>query len=202
MSTRARTRRRSGRLALLVPLAVAGLVAGCAPDPTPAPTPSALSPSVTPTSLLPTPAPSPTQPAELSRDDETGAIAAARFFLTDLYRYTVSTQDTGPWTTASLDRCTFCASVKNAVASQVAGKTVTYPGLITVLAERVASASPLAYEIDFDVQQEAGVTWSTAGTVVSTEPARAMTIAYMVVRHPEGWRIWGVDTLTVNGAPK
>ena len=138
----------------------------------------------------------------MSRDDQAGAIAAAQFFLSDLYRYTVSAQDPGPWNTVSLDRCKFCASVRDAVATEVANGRVTYPGPITVLKTRVASASPLAYEIDFDVSQGADVTWSTSGTVVKTQPPRTMTIAYMAVWRPEGWRIWGVDTLSVDGTPK
>ncbi len=47
----------------------------------------------------------------MSRADEVGARAAARYFMTDLYAYTEMSQDTTEWRAMSHRECVFCASI-------------------------------------------------------------------------------------------
>ncbi|CAL8974114.1 hypothetical protein CELL_01702 [Cellulomonas sp. T2.31MG-18] len=199
MSTRARTHYQTGRLAPLVPLAAALLLAACAPNPTPTPTPTAPSPSVTPTSLLPAPAPSPTQPAEMAHDDETGAAAAGAFFITQLYPYTVSSQDTASWDKFSAEICSFCKSLKSSVVAEKDANQQTRPGAISIKSQKLGIIDPLRYRIDLEVSQEADVTYSSDGLVAGGRPARTIGLAVLVVRNPGQWLIGGIQVLTVNG---
>lgn len=188
MSTRARTHHRSGRLALFVPLAVAALLAGCAPDPTPAPTPEAPSPSATPTSLLPAPAPSPTQPAEMSRDDETGAIAAAHHFL-NLYVYTEETQDTGPWEAMSHSGCVFCKSVIDDVAARRTSHQVTYPAALLVTGTTVEPINPLAYTVKLEVTTGPDALWSSSGSLLDPGTTEHGRMTLIVVNQRNAWLV-------------
>lgn len=193
MSTRARTHRRTDRLAALVPLTVAALVAGCAPDPTPAPTQTGLSPSATPTSLLPAPAPSPTQPAEMSRDDETGAVAAVDYFL-GLYAYTESTQDTGPWKAISHSSCTFCASVIDDITSQRAQGRVMRAQSMTVLARSVKKLAPVAYEITVQVTKAPDALWSADGQELDAGNDVGGSLDVIVIFQIDRWVVRAVST--------
>lgn len=193
MSTRARTHQRSSRLTLLVPLAVAALLASCAPDSTPAPTPTAPSPSASPTSLLPAPAPSPTQPAEMSRDDETGAIAAVDYFL-GLYAYTESTQDTRPWESISHPSCTFCTSVVDDTTSQRAQGRVMRAQPMAVMARSVKQLAPVAYEITVQVTKAPDALWSTDGHELDAGNDVGGTLDVIVIYQVDRWVVRAVST--------
>lgn len=188
MSTRARTHHRTGRLALLVPLAVTALFAGCAPDPTPAPTPVALTPSVTPTSLLPAPAPSPTQPAEMARDDETGAIAAAHHFL-NLYVYTEETQKTRAWEAMSHPSCVFCKSVLDDVTARRTSGQITYPAPLLVTGTTVEPINPLAYTVKLEVTTGPDALWSSNGSLLDPGTTEHGRMTLVVVNQRNAWLV-------------
>ena len=107
-------RRRAARWAAIG--VVAGVVlAGCSdPEPVPSPPP--------PTTQAPEPTPSetpaeitaPERPAEMERTDETGAMAAAEYFM-ELFAYVMATGDLEEWDRVSGQTCTFCASVREDV---------------------------------------------------------------------------------------
>lgn len=189
MPTRpARSHHRAGRLAALVPLAVAALLAACAPDPSPATTPTAASPAATPTPTLPTPAPSPTQPSEMSRDDETGAMAAVGHLLR-LYVYTEETQDTSAWEAMSHPECVFCRSVLDDVAARRGTHQVTYPATLVVTATTVEQINPLAYTVKLDVTTGPDALWSSTGSLLDPGAVEHGRMTLVMVNQRNAWLV-------------
>ena len=191
------------RRTLAAGLALAGAAAltACTPagHPTvavPSSTPSA---TASPIRSLPAPAPSPTQPPEMTRDDETGALAAANFFLTALYPYAVRSQDTASWDSYSGQICKFCASLKESILTEKGAEQFTVPGRILVTNQHVTELDGVRFQVDFDVSQSADVTYSATGDVLGGRPARTLGLTFLVVRNPGQWLIGGVDVRSVNG---
>lgn len=135
----------------------------------------------------------------MSRDDETGAAAAGTFFITQLYPYTVSSQDTVSWDKFSAQICSFCKSLKSSVEAEKASNQQTRPGAMSIKSQKLGIIDPLRYRIDLEVSQEADVTYSSEGLVVGGRPPRTIGLAILVVRNPGQWLIGGIQVLTVNG---
>ena len=188
-------------LAAGLALAGAAALTACTPASHPAATAPSSAPSATasPTPSLPAPAPSPTQPPEMTRDDETGAVAAANFFLTALYPYAVRSQDTTSWDSYSGQICTFCASLKESILAEKGAEQFTVPGRILVTKQRVTELDAVRFQVDFEVSQSADVTYSVTGDVLGGRPARTLDLTFLVVRNPGQWLIGGVDVRAVNG---
>lgn len=137
----------------------------------------------------------PTPPVEMSRDDETGAIAAATYFLTDLYTYTVTSHDTSGWIGMSHSLCVYCKTVSSAVSAEANEGATTTPGVISVVATRSEAFSALAFGAKLDVHIDRTVKRSQSGEVVGERPASEATMAAVVVRQGNHWLIRGVDVL-------
>lgn len=195
----ARSHRRAGRLALLVALCLLGSLTSCAPDPSPGTPPPSAGPTAAPTPSLPAPAPSPTAPPEMTRDDEAGAVAAVTFFLTELYPYTVSTQDTAAWDSYSAQICKYCVSLKDSVLAERAAGQSTRPGHVSITSRKLTVIDPLRYRFDVELQQGADVTYTAGGAVVGGRAQRTIGLALLVVRNPGQWLIGGMEILTVDG---
>jgi len=56
----------------------------------------------------------------MSTNDEAGALAAAQYFMGDLYWYMYATGDTAEWDAIADDACVFCDNVLDDVAEMVA----------------------------------------------------------------------------------
>ena len=194
-------------------VAVAPLVA-CTTPPTSAvrasePAPVSTTPSgpVSPSpSDVPPPTPTwppqmalPTPPPEMSRADETGAIAAATYFITKLYPYTYMSQDTAPLLATSHADCQFCAAVISNVAEEHAAGRSTHPGEMTVDAATSAVVNPLEYQITMDTSQTANTLWSSSGTLLGTDGPHTTTLAVFVVWASDRWILRGVDALRIDG---
>ena len=193
MPTRpARSHHRAGRLVPLATAALLALLAACAPHPTPSATVTA-TPSSTPSPALPAPAPSPTQPPDMSRDDETGAIAAVDYFLA-LYTYTESTQDTAPWEALSHPSCTFCTSVVDDVASQRAQGRVMRAQPMTVTERSVKTLAAVAFEITVQVTKAPDELWSTDGQQLDAGSDIGGTLDVIVIYQVDRWVVRAVST--------
>lgn len=188
-------------------VAVAPLAA-CAAPPTsavrasePAPIPTTPSGSVSPnTSDVPTPTPTwpphmalPTPPPEMSRADEAGAIAAAAYFLTQLYPYTISTHDTSAWLVMSNQDCKFCASAIAASAELVnRGEVVSFaPFRATNFSTE--QRSPVAFGVFFDLETGPDSTFDSGGRVVATRPATHGRASIAIVLRERQWQVLGVQ---------
>lgn len=184
---------------------LAGCTAGASPRTTtpPALLSSAPAPTVTPSPpaapTLPAPMPSPTPPPEMSRDDEAGAIAAATYFLTELYQYSVTTQNAAPLAGISHPDCRFCASVETAIAAERTAGQVTHPGESAVISATAVQINPLTYDVALSLDQAADVLWSADGRLISTNSPRSVELAVVVIWRGNGWVLRGVDALSIDG---
>jgi hypothetical protein len=187
--------------ALVVGAASAALLVGCSPDPGTVPSSPTTSPRATaspaaaptPSPTMPAPAPSPTPPPEMSRDDEAGAVAAATYFLTELYEYTVSSQDAGPWSALSHPDCIYCESVADSVNAERESNRVTAPGASHATLVHAESKGPLFYGVSIRVEAEADELWARTGDLLSVGEAFGGEYQVIVVRHGSQWLIRAID---------
>jgi hypothetical protein len=168
-------------------------------------------PGGTPTTTAPTPSPTatwpprialPTPPPEMARDDEAGAVAAATYFITELYPYAVANHDVARFKEVSHSDCQFCASTASTIASELDAGRVTHPGSAVVKASTAKPMSTLAYEIDLSIHQDADTLWTVNGDLISQSSPRNMELAVFVVWRVDGWNLRGVDLLSLNGTPQ
>lgn len=183
------------------------LLAACSgASPAPSPTTSlrtpvavATSPSATPvpTPTLPEPAPSPTPPPEMARADEAGAVAAVTYFLTDLYRYTVTSQDTSAWLAMSHDECVYCRSTADAIVAERESNVVTTPGDLMVIDTRVDSPASLVFGVQLDVEIGPSVQHARSGEALAGIQGGQATMAAIVMWHSNRWLVRGVDVMNL-----
>ena len=157
---------------------------------TPAPTASVPSPTWPPQVALPTP------PPEMARDDETGAIAAATYFLTELYPYTVTSQDTTGWLAMSHDLCVYCASVADSVNSEASRGERTKPGAIKVTRQTVEEANPLSFGVKLDILTGADTHWSRGDQAGDSLPPHRVSLGIVIVWQVDRWIVRGVDVFS------
>ena len=192
--------------ATLTVAALAALtIAGCSAAPSPAPGPTSHGASATtepPRSTPPVPTPTPTwpvavalpsPPAEMSRDDEVGAVAAAEYFLGELYPYTVSSQNTLAWRAMSHELCTYCSSIAISVEHEAQVGAMTSPGAVTVINKTVEEANPLEYGARFELTVRRDVQRSAGGDVVSESPRQHVQLGIVLVWRVDHWLVRGVD---------
>ncbi len=190
---------------LCVTMTVAALaaltIAGCsaAPLPGPAPTSHQESPSTSlptteppaatppvPTTTWPVAVALPAPPPDMSRDDEVGAVAAAEYFL-ELYTYTESSQDIGPWSAMSHADCIFCQSVTDNVAVQRASAQVVKSAPMTVTEESISTLSPVAFSVSLTVTKEPEELWTSDGDFISRASDVGGKFLMVVLRNPSEW---------------
>lgn len=144
----------------------------------------------------------PTPPPEMSRDDETGAIAAVTYFMTDLYTYTVVSQDTAPWGQMSHSLCNYCSGITTAVEAQRDAQVTTQPGQIVVTGVTSDSLSPLSYSVKLNLSLGRDLELSRTGAVLDDRPPKTVTMGTVAVWQVDRWLIRGVDVLVDNGTPQ
>jgi hypothetical protein len=155
-------------------------------DLTVVPTPAAS--TTTPAPTMPTAVPSPTPPPEMAQDDEVGAVAAATYFL-DLYTYTESTQDTGPWEAMSHDDCVFCQSVLDDVARTRSAGQVVHATTMDVQTGSRTMLNPLAYSIELDVTSGPDSLWTSDGRMLQEGSRAHGRMTVVVVYHATEWLV-------------
>lgn len=159
------------------------------PSASPAPTvtaAAAASPTSSPT--WPPQVAVPTPPPEMSREDETGAVAAARYFL-DLYAYTQSTQDTGPWQAMSHPDCIFCQSVIDDIADRRAAGQIVHPAEPTVHSAEPSTLNPLMYAVALNLTTGPDRVLRTDGTVVSPGKRERGLMTAVMTRRGSQWTV-------------
>lgn len=132
----------------------------------------------------------------MARDDETGAVAAATYFLTELYPYTVTSQDTTGWLAMSHALCVYCSSVAESVNAEASRGEHTTPGAITIARQTVEEASPLEFGVKLEILTGADTHWSQGGRVGNPLPPHRVSLGIVVVWHVDRWVIRGVDVFS------
>jgi hypothetical protein len=177
----------------------AGAMAACTPD-EPAPQPTTAqhtstptpTPTPMPTVAMPAPVPSPTRPVEWLDDGEAGAEESALYFL-ELYRYTQSTQDTGPWEAISDPECVFCQSVLDDVATRRGEGQVVMPAEIVTSPAQVRQLNATAFSVDMSVDVGPDQVWSADGQLLDAGAPGHAEATFLMVRNGDVWIVRGVS---------
>ena len=136
----------------------------------------------------------------MSRDDEAGAVAAATYFLTELYTYTLTSQDTTAWLAMSHEECIYCGGVATAVEAERAASVVTVPGILVVRGATAETLNSLTLGVQVEVSVGKATQWSHAGEQIRELPAEAATMGAIVVWHQDRWIVRGVDVLATESS--
>lgn len=168
----------------LVLAGTAAAVAGCTGSTTATPTVA-----VTTTPTLPAPMPSPARPDQWADTGETGAQAAAVWFVRDLYSYVVETNDVTDWQALSEPDCEFCRSVVDDVAKGVQTGTVLRQGVTTVTVTRYEALNPLAYSVLVDFDQPPSAVMTSDGVQVGTTEASHGQVLLVIDRVGPDWHL-------------
>ena len=182
------------RGAISVGLSMVGvlLLGGCAgsaeagPDPTPSVT---AEPMVTPAPTASVAsATAPVRPAEMDRNDEVGAVAAATYFV-GLYNYAMATGDLGDWNRVSYQDCGFCENVRDDV-TRVYGADGRFVGgdIAIMSADALPPDDALGqYPIEIKFSTSAGVEVDATGDEVGTSAADSGYLVVVVVYPANDW---------------
>ena len=180
-------------MALALSLALAGCTGEGAATPTTTPT---VSPSTSPT---PTPSPTPEtpqppmRPEAMATNDEAGAVAAAQYFITDLYDYMFASGDVTEWSALSDDGCNFCNSILAKSQEMTASGEVAEADPSTVEATEVVTlAEGSRYAVTITLHQGASRTLDRAGAVVGQSTAGRYSVNFAIMRAAD-WSILAVD---------
>ncbi|MCG2799037.1 MAG: DUF6318 family protein [Cellulomonas sp.] len=152
-------------------------VAGCSPG---GAAPTAASVSVSSSPALPEPVASPGLPEHWADTGERGASVAAVWFVRDLYRYVVETNDWAQWQALSEPGCEFCTNTTQAAQQGLADGTVERLTSVQVAVTRVEELNPLSYAVLMDYADGVTVVHRLDGTAVeSFEPSRGQLLVVM-----------------------
>ncbi len=115
---------------------------------------------------------------------ELGAKAAAVWFLRDLYRYVLETNDTAEWERLSTDDCEFCASTVDMAANNgAAGRAYRQDVATWVSVESYRELNPLSYSVVLLVEQPTIQEFSSGQWIAEHDPDPTQVL---VVLHREG----------------
>lgn len=127
----------------------------------------------------------PDKPEAWEGTGELGAKAAAVWFLRDLYRYVLETNDTAEWERLSTADCEFCANkIDQAAEVDKSGYAFRQNGPADIVVERVEELNPLSYAVLVRIEQLPVQTFSRDGvwqSEYSPDPAQ-----FRLILHREG----------------
>jgi len=132
-------------------------------------------------------------PADLERTDETGAAAAATYFL-ELYGYVMQTGDVATWDAMSWEQCEFCKSTRD-VALAIASRGETFTGGdISALSSSVLPMDELlgGYPVDVSVEQGASKHHAETGELLGESTGRPGVVRVDTLPEADGWKILAV----------
>lgn len=138
----------------------------------------------------------PTPPPEMERADEAGAVATVTYFLTELYPYTVSSQDTDSWLALSHDLCVYCNSVAKSVRDEADSGLRTIPGVVEILSQSTEEANPLEFGVRLDISTGTDLRWSSTGAFIGKIPPHRVSLGVVVVWHIDRWIVRAVDVFS------
>ncbi len=189
---------------LVVTVAAFGLlVTGCTDDPAPVETTPASTPSPTP-SLSPTPTPAaptpPQRPEAMSTNDEAGAVAAAQYFMGDLYVYAYASGDATELAHLSDDECSFCNNVLTSVAAMSTDGESSHGSPATFSDAYGTTITPgTRFTATMNATQGAIERRDADGSVIDTSEGGRYTL-HFAIAWDQDWTILEVDATPVDGA--
>lgn len=137
----------------------------------------------------------------METNDEAGAVAAAQYFLSDLYDYMYRSGDTTEWAALAADDCSFCNSVLSDVESMTTAGQVDTGSVVEVIGSRGAAISEgESYSVWVTASQGRSERRDANGTLVS-EDAGGTYDLFLAVWWLDGWVVRGVDVLSPGGDP-
>ena len=136
----------------------------------------------------------PSRSPEMSRNDITGAEAAAEYFLAS-YVFLQASGDTKSWDALSESGCEFCASSRRSARELLDKKQHLVGGAITINTIRTRVAvKDYSYLVMATISQAPLATANEAGDIVSDVSRTVNTPANLVIHWVDGeWRLRGVD---------
>lgn len=180
---------------LLVLALGAALLAGCTNEATPVPastSPAAATSTPTP-SPTPTPVQPPAPPAAMATNDEAGAVAAAQYFMTDLYDYMFESGDVEQWSALADDGCNFCNSMLDVVEEMNAARsTETSEPTVVESVESTTLVDGSRYSVNLTARQGVSQRINSAGESVSTSDGGRFSLNFAIA-WDNGWSILAVD---------
>ncbi len=164
------------------------VLAGCAPD-------GPVQVITAPPSLTASPTPSmgpaaglPDKPELWDGTGELGAKAAAVWFLRDLYRYVLETNDTAEWERLSTEDCVYCgATVSIARDNADNGYVGRQEAQTRVSVTRVEELNPLTYGVLIEVAQPEVQVYERDSTWVLAYPPNAGQLLLILNREGSDW---------------
>ena len=181
-------------MALVLGVALAGCTGDNTATPTTTPT---VSPSTSPTpTLSPTPeAPQPpVRPEAMATNDEAGAVAAAQYFMGDLYWYMYATGDSAEWEVLADDGCIFCSNVLSDVGAMVAAGSTDIgqaPRFETSYGTTISERERFTATVT--ANQPASQRVTADGTVIDESAGGRYELHFAIRWQGTGWSILAVD---------
>lgn len=170
------------RAGLLGTVVLGVVLAGCTPSP-------AAAPSVSATPTMPAPMSSPAKPAAWSDNGEDGARAAAVWFVRDLYRYVLETNDVADWQALSAPGCAFCTKAAGHARSDASEGKVLRFGSFTVSVTSSTELDPLSYAVVAQVEQGRTTMLSLDGEVRGTGDPLKGHLYLVLFREGPDWHL-------------
>ncbi|MCB2174713.1 MAG: hypothetical protein KQH57_02815 [Actinomycetales bacterium] len=125
---------------------------------------------------------------------ELGAKAAAVWFLRDLYRYVLETNDTTEWERLSTDDCEFCANTVAMARSGAAdGHVFRQDGDTRATATFVKELNPLAYAVVLDVMKPTTQEYVSDGSWSKEHDSATAQVLLVLRREGPDWLLRAGD---------
>ena len=134
----------------------------------------------------------------MARDDQAGAVAAATYFLIELYPYTIASQDTVPWIAMSHQDCKFCASAVRTATGLHDSDLIVLVAPLRASHISFETVSPVAFSVFFDVETGPDRTYTMDGALTEETSIASGKASVAVVRQGLKWIVLGVDLQETN----
>ncbi len=145
--------------------------------------------------------PSPTPPPDMARDDEAGAIAAAVYFLTELYPYTVNSKDTDAWLAMSHPDCIFCASTVDTVEGlKLSGERAAIAP-IRITSQSSEGIDPVRFGVFLAIETGPDRRFGADGSLTGEVPITYGKASIAITRQAGIWLVRGIELVPVESRP-
>lgn len=129
----------------------------------------------------------------MATNDEAGAVAAAQYFITDLYDYMFASGDTVEWSTLADDGCNFCNAILTKSQEMVSAQQLGEADPSAVVStEAVTLIEGSRYAVTLVLDQGASRIVDRSGSVVGESPAGRFSVNYAIAWTGD-WSILAVD---------
>jgi len=133
----------------------------------------------------------------MATNDEAGAVAAAQFFMTELYDHMFATGDVADWSVLADDGCNFCNSVLTLVDEMNAAKqTETSEPTVVISSESSTLVDGTRFAVTLVAQQGASRRVDSTGTTVESSDGGLYSLNFAVAWVGD-WSMLAVDAVPI-----